>query len=37
MTYSEVASSIASGYHYSMGGGMPFYGGERSERPFGNK
>ena len=42
VTYSEVASSIASGYHYSMGGGMkgggmPFYGGERSERPFGNK
>ena len=42
VTYSEVASSIASGYHYSMGGGMngggmPFNGGERSERPFGNK
>ena len=43
VTYSEVASSIASGYHYSMGGGMkgggmPFgQGGERPERPFGNK
>ena len=42
VTYSEVASSIASGYHYSMGrgmkgGGMPFNGGERPERPFGNK
>ena len=42
VTYSEVASSIASGYHYPMGrgmkgGGMPFNGGERPERPFGNK
>ena len=41
VTYSEVASSIASGYHYSMGrgmkgGGMPFNGGERPERPFRN-
>lgn len=42
VTYSEVASSIASGFHYSMGGGMngggmPFNGGERPERPFGKK
>lgn len=40
VSYSAVASSIASGYHYSMGGGMkggvmPFKGGERPERPFG--
>lgn len=42
-SYSASASSTASGYHYSMGGGMkgggmPFgQGGERPERPFGNK